>query len=220
LELLRERLALTEKILGFTNQEKFTQEQLNELALLRARSESRIADSKAKGQGNTSLSGQFMNSLNRRIERFFEFTMVQNVLNKLIGSIKQVIQYTQKLDACLVDIRIATGYSITQTRQLLLEYNNLAKQVGKTTEEVAKAANDWLRAGYEGKEATELVTASMYLSTLGMMESSQATEALISVLKGWKLQSDEVMGVVDKLVTETKNSVCLVIGIGHKFNCR
>ncbi len=41
----------------------------------------------------------------------------------------------------------------------------------------------------------------MMLSTLGMMDASKATEALISVLKGWKLSSDDVIGVVDRLVT-------------------
>jgi len=56
-----------------------------------------------------------------------------------------------------------------------------------------------LRAGYEGKEAAELTKASMELSTLGMIESSQATSYLISVLKGWKLETSEVERVVDRL---------------------
>ena len=39
----------------------------------------------------------------------------------------------------------------------------------------------------------------MHLSTLGMIEASDATSYLISVLKGWKIEASEVMSVVDKL---------------------
>ena len=78
---------------------------------------------------------------------------------------------------------------------MMLDFNTLARKVGKSTEEVATAANDWLRAGYEGQEASQLVENSMNLSVL------------------------EVGEVVDKL-TVTKCSVCQVIGIGHKPKSR
>ena|SRR5574344_1210990 len=39
----------------------------------------------------------------------------------------------------------------------------------------------------------------MMLSTLGMIESAEATKYLISTLKGWKLNAEDVIGVVDKL---------------------
>jgi len=81
----------------------------------------------------------------------------------------------------------------------MLTYTDLAKEMGRTTQSVATASNDWLRAGYEGQEATELTRASMMLSTLGMIEATEATTYLISTLKGWKISANEVIGVVDKL---------------------
>lgn len=82
----------------------------------------------------------------------------------------------------------------------MLDFNELAKKVGRSTTEVAEAANDWLRAGYEGSEAVTLVENSMQLSTLGMINSADATEYLISMLKGWKLEVQDVSRIVDKLV--------------------
>ena len=38
------------------------------------------------------------------------------------------------------------------------------------------------------------------LSTLGMMESAEATEKLTAVLNGYKLGAEDAAGVVDKLV--------------------
>lgn len=122
-------------------------------------------------------------------------------INKMVQAFKQAIRYAAELDKKLVDLQIATGNTKTETYAMLKEYNQLAKEMGRSTTSVADAANDWLRAGYEGKEAAELIKSSMYLSTLGMMDAATATRDLISVLKGWKLQSSEVMGVVDKLVS-------------------
>lgn len=136
---------------------------------------------------------------------------VRNMFNQIMTSAKS-------LNAVMVDLQIASGYSYKEIQSMMLDFNTLARKVGKSTEEVATAANDWLRAGYEGQEASQLVENSMNLSVLGMIDSAKATEYLISVLKGWKLSVDEVGEVVDKL-TVTKCSVCQVIGIGHKFKC-
>ena len=61
------------------------------------------------------------------------------------------------------------------------------------------AANDWLRAGYDIKDANLLIKDSLKLSTLGMMDAEKATESLLSTMKGWKLTAEEVSGVVDNL---------------------
>lgn len=137
---------------------------------------------------------------------------VRNMFNQIMNSAKS-------LNAVMVDLQIASGYSYKEIQGMMLDFNTLARKVGKSTEEVATAANDWLRAGYEGQEASQLVENSMNLSVLGMIDSAKATEYLISVLKGWKLSVDEVGEVVDKL-TVTKCSVCQVIGIGHKPKSR
>jgi hypothetical protein len=71
-------------------------------------------------------------------------------------------------------------------------YNQMAKEMGKTTQEVANAANDWLRAGYNAEESAKLIKNSMQLSTVGMMDAAKATEVLISTKKGWKLATDDM----------------------------
>jgi TP901 family phage tail tape measure protein len=78
-------------------------------------------------------------------------------------------------------------------------YNQIASEMGRTTTDVLSAANDWLRAGYDIETANNLIRESMKLSTLGMMESADATKALISASKGWKLTAEEVGQVTDEL---------------------
>ena len=121
------------------------------------------------------------------------------IIGKIKQAFQQLIQTTKELDKVMVDLQIVTGTNRKEAKALLGTYNELALEIGRSTTSVASASNDWLRAGYEGEEAANLIKASMYLSTLGMEDSTQATTQLISSLKGWKLQASEVMGVVDKL---------------------
>ena len=128
-----------------------------------------------------------------------------SIAYEIIGMIRQgiteLLQTIREMDSALVDLQIASGGTREEMHDMMMDLNGLATEVGKTTTEVAQGANDWLRAGYEGQEAADLTRASMQLSTLGMIDSADATSYLISVLKGWKLEAEEVSQVVDKLVS-------------------
>lgn len=200
---LQAQLGTLDLMAGTLNGEKLTEEQIVKLKRDIGRADAdhlvkqaAITASVREEQGFlTKLVGGFK----QQITGFIDTSLAYQAIGKIRSSINQLIQTTVQLDAALVDIQIATGNTREETRQLMLTYTGLAKEMGRTTQEVTQASNDWLRAGYEGQEAAELTRASMMLSTLGMIEASEATTYLISTLKGWKLEADEVIGVVDKL---------------------
>lgn len=182
---------------------ELTEEQINKLEQERTRilnnnqiEMDRVGDSVNQTEEFlTQLKDNFKDSFSQigmAIMQIFSFQQIQKVFNDFISA-------TERLDQKMVDLQIASGYTKSNIHDMMLEFNDLAKEIGKTTEEIAEAVNDWLRAGYEGREASQLTNASMQLSTLGMINSADATSYLISVLKGWKLEATEIQGVVDKL---------------------
>lgn len=94
-------------------------------------------------------------------------------------SINNIIQGAQKLDAVLTDLRIVTGNTREETKSLMTSYAKLGRELSASTSEVASAANTWLRQGYSISEVNDLISASMHLSKLGMIDSGKATEYLI-----------------------------------------
>ena len=184
-----------------------------------ASQEEKLAKINLRQKESVGLIQQIANGFKASLRNLTDYSLAYVAIGYIKNSLQQVWQYTKDLDAAMVDLQIAAGMGYSDVKNMMYEFNNLAKEVGKSTQEVAVAANDWLRAGYQGKEASDLTKASMYLSTLGMIESADATSYLISVLKGWKIEASEVMGVVDKL-TVTICSVCRAIGIGHKLKSR
>lgn len=112
---------------------------------------------------------------------------------------KGIYNNVVELDKSIVDLQIATGKSYDEVARMMKGYSQLGRELGASTSDVAKAADSWLRQGYSVSEANELVTASMVLSKLGQIESSEATTYLTSAMKGYGYEASRVMEIVDKL---------------------
>ena len=186
------------------NGQALTEEEINRLETERGRIIAQNNQQLSNMQTNLSNSKSFLEKMTDNfIQSFkqiggylmstFSFQGIERVFTNLVSR-------TSELDSKMVDLQIASGYSRDEIKRMMQDFNKLGKEIGKTTTEIAEAANDWLRAGYDGATASQLTEASMNLATLGMINSSDATSYLISVLKGWKLEASEINGVVDKLV--------------------
>ena len=135
-----------------------------------------IAKNKDLEKTNNILSGTLGN--------FMKFTAYYATLNVLRQGVNKALDTMQELDKAFTDIRLVTGGTTEETNQLAQEYNSLAKELGSTTIEVAEGAGEWLRQGKTATETTDLLRASMTLSKVGAIESSQATQLLTSSLNG------------------------------------
>lgn len=178
------------------------EEQLQNLVQQRNLSNSRHLSNIASATSSKPQVG-LIEELFGNFQRQIKYMTTQSVVYKLIGGVQQtfanLISTIKELDKAMVDLQIASGYSRDQMKEAIVGYNKIATETGRTTTEVLTAANDWLRAGYDIKNANILIKDSMKLSTLGMIDSAKATEYLISTMKGWKLRTDEVADAVDDL---------------------
>ena len=121
------------------------------------------------------------------------------IYRKLMEAFSKFIQTAKAMDAVMMNLRIITNGTKEETQQLISSYVSLGRSIGATTQEVAASAIQWQRQGYEAAEVINLVTSSIYLSKLGMIDANAATKDLTSALKGFKLSANESMDVVDKL---------------------
>lgn len=137
--------------------------------------------------------------LSQSLGNFLKFTAYYATLSALRQGVNKSIDTMRELDKAFTDIQMVTMGTKEETYQLSLEYNNLAKELGSTTQEIAAGATEWLRQGKTTEEVSKLLKASMTLSKVGAIESSQATELLTSALNGYKIATEDAMSVVDKI---------------------
>lgn len=135
----------------------------------------------------------------RWLQRIMQGGIVAGFIRMVRKGLKDITEKAKQLDQAMTNLRIVTGKSAENARTLVNQYAKLGKELGATTIEVTTAANAWIRQGYDISQVNDLVTASMYLSKLGMIDTAAATKDLTSAMKGFKLEASEAMDVVDKL---------------------
>lgn len=137
--------------------------------------------------------------IGRATQRIVDFGLAAKVLNTARKELQQVYQNILKLNEAMTNLRIVTGSNTEQAKSMMNTYNDLAMQLGTTTQAVAQSAAEWLRQGYSVSAANELIKSSTYLSRLGFMDMSQSVTALTSVMKGFRIEAANSMDIVDKL---------------------
>jgi len=125
------------------------------------------------------------------------------VLRVAQQALNKTIQFAIELNKELVKIQVlqAEGAQTpAEIKALANSFNDLAKELGATTLEVAEGSVEWLRQGKSIAETQELLRSSTMLGKLGDLSAAEATEKLTSTLNSFKMEADEAITIVDKLV--------------------
>lgn len=157
-------------------------------------------DADVEGTESLKQVGGSLDSINKKsAATVVSINLLHQAFTALERAAKQMISTAAELDKQLTDLRMVTGQNYEDASRLVDSYNQLAKELGATTEQVLSASSEWLRQGYSVAETNDLITSSMVLSKVGAMDSAEATKDLTSAMKGYGLTVGDVAGIVDKL---------------------
>ena len=150
----------------------------------RARLDTRVRERAEKAQtADGGLLGDISGQFSNYFSRFVVGRAAMNIMAKLRQGIKLLVQNAKALDGTLTNLRIVTNGTKEDTRRLMTEYSNLGQKIGATTQEVSASALEWQRQGYQTAQIQDLVTASLYLSKLGMIDATAATKDLTNQVR-------------------------------------
>lgn len=132
--------------------------------------------------------------------RKIETTAYLALLKEINEAAERAKDTMVQLDKVVTDLSVATGDSRSSVKDLLKDYNSMAKQLASTTTQVGQAADDYLRAGKLMKESNQLIKDSIMLSKLGQINSSEATEDLLATMNGFDMSVNQVNDALDAMV--------------------
>lgn len=150
------------------------------------------AEAKQMGLTGSKAAQEMKSQFDSMLSSVISVTAAMQTFRKMVGTARE-------LDTSLFNLQVATGSTREETKALLDTYNQMAKELGATTTDIADGADAWLRQGKSIEEANSLVKDSMILSKIGMIDAASATEDLTSVLNGFRLEAQSALEVVSKL---------------------
>lgn len=120
-------------------------------------------------------------------------------LTAAFQTFKQMVNTAKDIDTALYNIEVATGQMRDQAKSLIETYNQMAQEFGTSTVAITQSADDWLRSGKSISETNQLIKDSFILSRVGMLDTAKATEDLLSVLNGYKMDISDTLSIVSRL---------------------
>lgn len=152
-------------------------------------------------KNTTTVFGRLKNAVSGTFSsRKIETTAYLALLKEINDAAERAKDTMIQLDKVVTDLSVATGDSRSSVKDLLKDYNSMAKQLASTTTQVGQAADDYLRAGKSMKESNQLIKDSIMLSKLGQINSSEATEDLLATMNGFDMSVNQVNDALDAMV--------------------
>lgn len=140
------------------------------------------------------------------------------VLEQVSQGIRKVVDTSAELNKAQTDLQIVTGKSNAEMVSLMGKYNELAKDLSVTTIDVASGADEWLRQGKSVAETNELIKDSVILAKVGQIDAAEATKYLTSAMNGFKAETSDVIGIVDKLTNVDLESATSAGGLAEAMS--
>ena len=140
------------------------------------------------------LGKTFFQTLREGMSLFSYWTSSTFLVMKAIQSVKGGLGTVKALDTALVDLKKTTTMTNNELEDFYYSSNKVAKRMGVTTEEILKQAAAWSRLGYSSAEqATKMAQLSSQFASISPgMSTDEAQEGLVSIIKAWGLDVDEV----------------------------
>ena len=144
---------------------------------------------------NTTASG-----LATTMKSIFSYALGGSGIYLALNSMREAISTTISLDDSLRDLRRVTELTNSEYEKFMKVANQTAIELGTTTSGAIDATTRFSQLGYSFDEASDSLSRyGLILSNVADMSAKDASSAIVSVLKGFQMETSEVASIVDTI---------------------
>lgn len=158
----------------------------------------------------------FGDTIASNAKKFASWLGVSQVIMRIIRLIGDMVNAVKEIDAAMTELRKVTNETeITYTR-FLENAAKRAKALGATLSDTVNASADFARLGYSLTESAELADAALVYKNVGdgIEDISTASESIISTMRGFNIEAEQAMFIVDKFNEVGNNFAISSKGVG------
>lgn len=129
-------------------------------------------------------------------------------VNDIIRYGQQAVSTITELDTALVDLKKTTSMSSSELENFYYDSNEVAKQMGVSTEEIINQASAWSRLGFSTKDAsTEMAKLSAQFAAISPgMDLDTATDGLVSTMKAFNIDVEDAQREISDNINRIGNT--------------
>lgn len=160
----------------------------------------KIVNVAGKTKESTNLFRSAFDSIKKKSKEILTYMTSMGAMSRVIGQIKQGIQYVKDIDAALTELKKVTDETDETYARFLKTMAQTGANVGATTSDLTNMAANWARLGYNIEQAGDLAkSTAVLLNVSEFTDADKASEALISTIQAYGYAAEDSMHVVDVL---------------------
>lgn len=147
----------------------------------------------------------------------FSTMFVMAGIHVMQDSLRQVYQNVLDIDTAMTELKKVTDETSASYEAFLDRSADTAKQLGADVSDLINTTADWARLGYSVEDSEELARVSTLYENVGdnIDSASQASEYLISTLKGFNLDASSAQHVLDVINAVSNTQPVSAQGLGE-----
>lgn len=147
----------------------------------------------------------------------FSTMFVMAGIHVMQDSLRQVYQNVLDIDTAMTELKKVTDETSASYEAFLDRSADTAKQLGADVSDLINTTADWARLGYSVEDSEELARVSTLYKNVGdnIDSASQASEYLISTLKGFNLDASSAQHVLDVINAVSNTQPVSAQGLGE-----
>ena len=155
--------------------------------------------------------------LSRLFKEHFQTAIAMAGVAMIKQGLREVYNNVVDIDTSMTNLKKVTNETESAYSSFLSSASSQARELGASISDVIDSTAEWSRLGYTLDESQELAKWSTVLSNIGdgIDSASDAASYLASILKGFRMEADEVEHVVNVLNSVGNNEPISESGIAE-----
>lgn len=155
--------------------------------------------------------------LSRLFKEHFQTAIAMAGVAMIKQGLREVYNNVVDIDTSITNLKKVTNETESAYSSFLSSASSQARELGASISDVIDSTAEWSRLGYTLDESQELAKWSTVLSNIGdgIDSASDAASYLVSILKGFRMEADEVEHVVNVLNSVGNNEPISESGIAE-----
>lgn len=155
--------------------------------------------------------------LSRLFKEHFQTAVAMYGVAMVKQGLREVYNNVVDIDTSMTNLKKVTNETESAYSSFLSSASSQARELGASISDIIDSTAEWSRLGYTLDESQELAKWSTVLSNIGdgIDSASDAASYLVSILKGFRMEADEVEHVVNVLNSVGNNEPISESGIAE-----
>lgn len=171
-------------------------------------------DSTQRGLGR--LGKNLKDQFSQAFTSFTQWLSASSLVMALIFQLKRIPREVKEVNSAMVELRKVSDASSNEITNYFDKAAKSAKELGSSVSDVINATADWSRLGYNLPDSQKLAeVATLYKNVGDGIDIDTANESLISTLRGFQLEADDAISIIDKFNEVANNFPIDTAGIGE-----